>query len=507
MSRPYPFKRKPYSHQVQALKFALRLKKAALLMEPRTGKTKVAIDWLSALSMAGKLDRVVIIAPARVLDVWVQAFHDDCPVRYHIHMWDAKARKHPIPKVSGNYDLSVVLVNYEAFSTSGAKLPSGRASTRTGRFKHRALIEGWLEGKPAACVLDESHKIKSPSGRAASMIVSMAGYFDYRLILTGTPITKAKRAFDIYGQWKFMNPARLARWRNVEAFKQYFGEWSKEYNDRTGGSYLELKQMRNMDELTELIYQDSYHVTRDECFDLPPRSTNMQPIILEGRSGAVYDELAKEMVATLEHEQQSHIIEAAHAMTMTLRLLQICGGFATTPTERDEDGKVLVQGTTLPVGREKLDALAGIFEDHIENEEKLVVAARFRPEMNAITAMAEKMNLPVYEVRGGLTRELTTANIEAFRTETGAAVLVMQPQAGGVGIDLSTAAHMVWYSLTPSWVDYTQSCDRIALSKKATTYTYLLAKGTVDELLYGTLIEDGDIAKAILRDPRKVLRT
>lgn len=82
----------------------------------------------------------------------------------------------------------------------------------------------------------------------------------------------------------------------------------------------------------------------------------------------------------------------------------------------------------------------------------------------------------------------------------------MNPQAGGVGIDLSSASHFVWYSLTPSWVDYTQSCDRIALSKTSRTYTYILARHTVDEFLYDTLKRDGDVARALIKNPKVVLR-
>ena len=83
---------------------------------------------------------------------------------------------------------------------------------------------------------------------------------------------------------------------------------------------------------------------------------------------------------------------------------------------------------------------------------------------------------------------------------------MMNPQAGGVGIDLSTASHMVWFSLPTSWVDYTQACDRIALAKTSRTYTYILAKHTVDEFLYDTLQQDGDVAKALLKNPKVVLR-
>lgn len=183
----YKFKTKPYDHQKEALKKCIVQKNVALLMEPRTGKTKVAIDYLSILATAGKIDRAVIVAPARVLDVWIEQFHEHCPLRYHVILWDKDARKQPLQPVRSVHQLTVLLVNYEAFGTPGKKLRSGRRSKTTGRFANRAAIIKWLEGQPAAGVLDESHKVKSPSGRTSTMVVSMRPLFDYRLILTGTP--------------------------------------------------------------------------------------------------------------------------------------------------------------------------------------------------------------------------------------------------------------------------------------------------------------------------------
>ena len=71
-------------------------------------------------------------------------------------------------------------------------------------------------------MLDESHKIKSPSGKASNLLVSMHSDFKYRLILTGTPLTKAKRPFDIYMQWKFLNPERFAHVPTVAEFKEHW---------------------------------------------------------------------------------------------------------------------------------------------------------------------------------------------------------------------------------------------------------------------------------------------
>lgn len=485
----YKWKTKPYKHQVLAVKKALRIRNIALLMEPRTGKTKAAIDYLSILSMQQKIDRAVIICPARVIDVWVQEFHKHCPLLYALHVWDKNARANPIPPVQSVYQLSILLVNYEAFATPGRKLASGRRSKASGRFAFRKQIQKWTSyGIGAAGVLDESHKIKSPSGKAANMIVSMRSYFDYRVIMTGTPVTKTKRVFDIYMQWKFLNPRRFSDIANSDDFKNSYGVWT----NRNG--YPQFLRSKNTIQLKQRIHQDSYAIKRSECFDLP-RKTTRKILIPLNESGPIYDELAEEMVARFERKLKEHKVEATIPLTLTLRLSQITGGFTKT-----------TEGETIETGYEKIKVFERLLDEAIENDEKMVVAARFRPHLDAVIDLAKSKGVKSYAVRGGLSRQEVTQNIARFNRTDGIAICAMNPAAGGLGIDLSTAAHMVWYSLTPSWVDFSQSCDRIALSPNPTTFTYLLAKNTVDTMLYDVLKNDGDVAKAIIDNPRKVLR-
>ncbi len=490
----YRFKKRPYKHQKQALRKLIQLGSGALLMEPRTGKTKVAIDYVSILAQKGKIDRAVIICPPRVMDVWVQEFHDNCPLHYHITVWDKTERRRGKlePPRSNLYQLSILLVNYEAFAVPGRKLRSGRRSKATGRYAFKKQIASWLEGSPAACILDESHKIKSPSGKASTMVVSMAPLYDYRLILTGTPVTKAKRTFDIWMQWEFLNPTRFEEFPTATEFKNNYGKWT----NRNG--FPQFLGLRNQDDLIARIHEDAFSITRAECYDLPPKTETVVRIPLT-TSGPVYDQLAAEMVAEIEEELEdgsmTHLTEASIPLVLALRLSQITGGFAKT-----------TEGQILAVGNEKLTALAELLDDAIENDEKVVICGRFRADLDAIMVLCVQKGVPIYAIRGGLSRQEVTANIAGFKNNKGVAAAVINPRAGGVGIDLSTAAHMIWYSLTSSWVDFTQCCDRIALSPSATTYTYLLAENTVDELMYYTLQNDGDIGRAILKDPRKVLR-
>lgn len=471
-------------------------------MEPRTGKTKTTVDYASMLATAGRINRMVVVCPARVMGVWIEEFHRHSPLLVNIILWDADARQAAIPKPSGHYDLHVLLVNYEAFQVPGKKLPSGRRSSSTGRFKSRKRLRAWLDGKPALCVLDESHKIKSPSSKAGTMLVSMRDDFTYRMILTGTPQTKAKRVIDIYMQWQFLNPARFAHVPTSQEFKNHYGNWVTVGGN--GFSYPKWTGPANLKELKQLIHRDSFAVKRDDCFDLPPKDVRIVHTPLTD-SRQAYKDMAKEMVHQIS---TGEITEATIALTQALRLSQITGGNAGMQdiVLDPRTGAAKRKSWSVRIGHEKLNALREMLEDEIfDRDDKVVIAARFNPDLDAIRDLCKKIGITVYELRGGMKRGDTDQAIRNFRDDDGPAAFIMQPGAGSLGIDLSTAAHMVWYSMTASWVDYTQACDRIALSRRSTTFTYLIAPGTVDELLYETLQTDGEVSRAILDKPERLL--
>ena len=483
----YRYRTRPYQHQVKALKQLLRQGYGgALLMEPRTGKTKVAIDWLSVLVTQGKIDRALIICPNRVMGTWVQEIHTHCPLRVHITVWDAEERGRGFPPTPPGYQLYLLIVNFEAFGSPGKKLPSGRRSRASGRFKVRSNIWKWVGGNPAACVVDESHKIKSPSGKVSNLIVSMQGGFPFRTILTGTPQTKANRAADVWMQWNFLNPERFAEWPTVSDFRDHFGKWIRD------NGYPQWVGPRNMAQLRKLISEDSFIIRRDQCFDLPPREDVVRYVELNPRTREVYQTMAEEMVVEIE---DGRFAEAPIKLVQSLRLQQITSGFVT-----DDQGEIKV------LSLEKALELEYILEDlAIEKDQKIVVVARWRKDLDSIERISRTLHLPVWSIRGGVSRKDSDQNIQKFRSHNGAAVMVLQPSSASLGIDLSSASTMVWYSHTPSWVDFSQCCDRIALSRISTTFIHLVVKNSVDEVVLDTLAHDGDVGRALMTNPRELI--
>jgi SNF2 family DNA or RNA helicase len=504
----YKFRTKPYKHQREGIRFAFRQFEqglgAAFLFEPRTGKTKTTIDTISALYVKHGVRKVFIIAPNRVLGVWVQEFHAHCPLVHQVIVWDARERrKGTIPQPAGHIDLQIVVTNFETFGTPGKKTPSGRRSRTTGRFKNRSIVEKWLGTDDAVGVIDEGHKIKSPSGKASNMIVGMRRLFPYRLLLTGTPITKAHRAADIYMQWQWVNPHRFTEWGpTYQAFRDHLGVWTT----REGGiPIFRREKPRGMRDLRRGLHKDGMVVHRADCFDLPATMPDRIVPIKLTTSAKPYDDMAREMVAELE---SGEIAEASIPLVVTLRLSQITSGFVGImephPTNPDK-----MFSRPVRVGKEKVVALQTILsEEVVEQEEKVIIVAKWKADLNAIERLCKRLGIVSWSIRGGMTRSDTDDALRRFKQHSdGPAAMVVQPQAGGVGIDMSTAGHTIWFSLTPSWVDYTQMRDRNALSTRGVQHTFLIAQGTIDELLYSALQTDGNVSKAILKKPKALLRS
>lgn len=506
----YRWKQRPYQHQIDAVKFLLSTKwGGALLMEPRTGKTKVVIDYMSILHSAGKVNRVLVLGPVSAMGVWEDQLQINCPVKYRLLVWDKRSRKRQSLPRYGDDVLDIVIMNYDAFATPGRIIPwkikdaktgivslfnkhpeSGeikRSRTTGGRFEIRKAIRYW---QPQLIVLDESHRMKSPTARKTTMLLSIQDIPDYRVIMTGTVVTKKKRMFDVYAQWKFLNPDRFGDMTFSE-FKNRYGK----FTNRNG--FPQWLRAQNEDDLHAKIHLDAFSITRDECYDLPKMTPQIIHVDLE-ESAKVYDEMAADMVARIE---SGEITEASIALVQGIRLRQITSGLAKTePSDAYPTGRLVI------IGSEKLRSWTSRIEDLMEMDEKVVVGALWKGDILRLQQQCKKLKIPYFTIQGGMKDSDRVKAWKDFPKVSGGAVFIGQPAAAGEAIDLSCASILQWYSLTPSWVNFKQMSDRIALSEKPTFHEFFLARGTVDELLYEVLLEDGNIGKKMITSPQRLLR-
>lgn len=505
MGQKYKFKQRPYKHQVLAIKKLVSTGfGGALLMEPRTGKTKAAIDYMGVMHLGHGVNRVLVIGPVVAIEVWKEQLEKNMPLPYRLTIWDRKGRKVAKLPAFGQDVLDIVLMNYDAFSTPGELRvhlrgpnkgqpvmgPGGeqlRSRTRGGRYEVKKQIQRWA---PHMIILDESHRIKSPSAKKSTAIHSLGPIADYRVLLTGTVVTKSKKLYDVYSQWKFLNPKRF----EGMTFKDFKQRYSRELDM---GNYTKWLGPRNETELHELMHMDSFSITREECYDLPPSTTQIIPVQLE-ESAKVYDAMAEDMVAKIE---SGEITEASIRLVQTLRLQQITSGFTkTVPTAQHPEGRLV------DVGSEKLRIIEERLEDLMEADEKVVIGALFKRDIARLLEVGKRLKVPTFAIHGGVKQSDRARIPQQFSKTKGGAIFIGQPAAAGEAIDLSAASILQWYSLPASWVQFRQMSDRIALSDKPTFHEFYLAANTIDFMRYQTLMEDGDIGKMMIQSPERLLR-
>ena len=97
--------------------------------------------------------------------------------------------------------------------------------------------------------------------------------------------------------------------------------------------------------------------------------------------------------------------------------------------------------------------------------------------------------------------------IRKFQNDPKVSVFIGQIATAGLGITLTAASTMVFYSMDYSMSNFEQTKARIhrAGQQKNCTYIYLIAKGTVDEKVLITLQNKANLAKNLIDEYKRGL--
>lgn len=450
-----------WAHQIRAVAFAKGKDAVMFAAGMGTGKSRIAIECIVQRGCR----RVLIVCPKSVVAVWPDQFAQHCPIPFmvcaptdgSVAARTAHARR-AVELASARQDPIAVIVNYDAVYRSG-------------------MGQWIMETRWDAVVLDESHRIKAPGGKASLFCSRLGDRVPFRLCLTGTPMPHSP--LDCYAQYRFLD-------------KRIFGTSYTLFRARYAitrpvGANPRAQMVigyQNQDELKRKFHSLAFHVRTEDVVDLPPELDVVRPVQLGAHARAVYEQLKKEFVADFG----AGVITAGNALTRLLRLQQITSGYV-RQDDSIEDG---TPGALVQIDDEKQTTLLDVLED-LNDEEPVVVFCRFRHDLDAVRTVAHTLGRAVLELSGD-TNELAA-------WQSGAApILAVQIQSGSVGIDLTRARYAVYYSLGFSLGDYLQSRRRISRpgQTRSTINIHLIATKTVDEQVYRALQAREEVINVIL---------
>ena len=404
------------------------------------------------------IHRMLIVAPLSILGVWQDEFNKFADFDYNLAiLTGTSAKKIDILRHLIGSALQVAVINYES------------------AWRLEKELTAW---NPDLIIADEGHKIKTHNISASKAMHRLGARARYRLLLTGTPVTN--KAIDVFSQYKFVNPA---------IFGQSFYAFRNRYFDMVGyGNHTPVLKKSMERELTEKIHSIAYRATKAECLDLPETTDIIRKVELEPQAMLLYRNLVKDSYAELSEGE----VTITNVLTKLLRLSQLTGGFLGS----DDSSKAEQVSTA------KLKVLEDIIDSALEENKKLVVIARFIPEINAICRMLDKKGVR-YSLLTGSVKD-RDEQVAQFQNYPDVPVFVGQIATAGLGITLTAASTMVFYSLDYSMSNFEQTKARIhrAGQRVPCTYIYLTAAGTVDEKVLKALKNKANLAKSLVDDYR-----
>ena len=242
--------------------------------------------------------------------------------------------------------------------------------------------------------------------------------------------------------------------------------------------------------MTKKAHDIAFRITKKEALDLPEQVDTTRYIELEPKARAIYNQVERESYAELDSGE----IATPNVLTKLLRLSQITGGYI-----KNEFNDIAEQ-----VSSAKLNALAEIVEECIDAGKKLVVFARFIPEIDAIAGMLKKEGIKYSLIRGDVKDR--AGEVERFQNDKETKVFIGQLQTTGMGLTLTAADTAVFYSLSYNFADYEQAKARIHRigQKNNCTYIHLIAKKSIDEKVLEALSKKKNIADLVVDNWRSL---
>ena len=406
------------------------------------------------------MQRLLILAPKSIIAVWEDEFSKFADFPYSLSVLTGTSQnKTKLLKAIRHSGLEVAVVNYDSVP----------------------LIEKELTAwHPNFLICDESSKIKNPTAKMSKATYRIAKVCKYRLILTGTPIQN--NPLDFFSQYKVLDDSIFGK--SFYAFKNEYAVLGT-YNQPIG--------WRKLPELVKKAHSIAFRVTKAEALDLPDIIDEIRLIALEDKAQKLYKAFVKESYMELSKGE----VTATNILTRLLRLQQITGGFI----RPDEESERYEQ-----ISSAKLDALEDIIDTAISENKKLVVIARFIPEIREICKMLDKKKVKYAHICGEVKDR--AAEVDAFQNNPDCMVFVGQLQTVSMGLTLTAASTMVFYSLSYNFADYSQARARIHRigQKNNCLYIHLVVKNTVDETVLKALEQKENIAAKIVDDWRAILK-
>ena len=333
--------------------------------------------------------------------------------------------------------------------------------------------QSWLaEVSWRLAILDEAQAIKNPGTRQSRAVRKLPAAA--RIALTGTPVEN--RLGDLWALFDFLNPGLLGS-------RKVFQSFVKSLLAREENPFAPLRQLVGPYILRRLKSD------REIIGDLPEKTETASYCYLTRAQVKLYGQV----VRTMKREMESAVDIARRGVVLRslLRLKQVC----------NHPSQLLGDGEYRPADSGKFLRLAEICEELAERQERVLVFTQFR---EVIDPLAEHL-ATIFGQSGlvlhGATRVRKRHDLVArFQSDDGPPFFILSLKAGGTGLNLTAASHVIHFDRWWNPAVENQATDRafrIGQRRNVLVHKFMTT-GTVEERIDEMIAEKQKLADDIL---------
>ncbi|MBQ9306652.1 MAG: DEAD/DEAH box helicase [Clostridia bacterium] len=439
-----PYQESGYAWLTQMLSLGLG---ACLADDMGLGKTLQVLTLLARLYETSPDTHVLLVVPASLLGNWEKEIERFTPSFTLTRLHGLTPKK-----------MEKAYAESEAFLT----LTTYGVVTRFAPLRER---------KWDLMILDEAQAIKNPGTKQTKAVKQLQG--TSRIAMTGTPIEN-----DLSNLWSlfdFLNAGLLGS-------SKEFSDFTKRLAANPEG-YARLKRMVSPFILRRL------KTDRSIISDLPDRIDQTDYISLTKTQVTLYREKLKEIASSIpgsEGMQRRGLVLAALS-----QFKQIC----------NHPDQYLGQETYDPEESGKFQYLREICETIRDKHERVLVFTQYREITPALDRfLAEVFGRSGLVLHGGTRVRERSRMVEMFNGETYIPYMILTIKAGGTGLNLTAANHVVLFDRWWNPAVENQAMDRafrIGQTKNVFVHRFV-AQGTIEERIDQLLREKQQLSDEVI---------
>jgi non-specific serine/threonine protein kinase len=437
---------------------------ACLADDMGLGKTIQVISLLLAQKgVAGRNKPSLLVLPAALLSNWKSELERFAPSLKVISLHPSEIDRQQLERIA---------------AAPGTELSGTDAVLTSYGMLHR---QEWLKKLQwNLMVLDEAQAIKNPGTRQAKGVKALTGRA--RIVLTGTPVEN--RLSDLWSLFDFISPGLLG---SAQRFKQFANSLEK----HEPPSYAPLRSLVQPYILRRL------KTDRSVISDLPDKVEMSAWCGLSKAQAILYGQAVKNLADALK-EQQEGIKRRGLILSTLMRFKQIC----------NHPDQALGNGDYAEERSGKFARLREITEEIASRQEKVLIFTQFR-EMTAPLAafLATLFGRTGLVLHGGTPVAERKRLVDRFQHEEGPPFFVLSLKAGGTGLNLTAASHVIHFDRWWNPAVENQATDRafrIGQKKNVVVHKFV-CKGTVEEKIDEMITAKAGLATELLEGGETML--